>query len=89
MELQADCFAGVWAHHADKTRHILEEGDLDEALGAAAAIGDDRLQTRSRRATSSPSRFTHGTSAQRVQWFRRGFDSGEIRQCDTFASSRP
>jgi predicted metalloprotease len=87
-ELQADCFAGVWAHHADKTRHILEEGDLDEALGAATAIGDDRLQ-RSAQGRVVPESFTHGSSAQRVQWFRRGFDSGEIRQCDTFASSRP
>jgi predicted metalloprotease len=88
MELQADCFAGVWAHHADKTRHVLEEGDLDEALGAATAIGDDRLQ-RSAQGRVVPESFTHGSSAQRVQWFRRGFDSGEIRQCDTFASSRP
>jgi predicted metalloprotease len=88
MELQADCFAGVWAHHADKTRHILEQGDLDEALGAATAIGDDRLQ-RSAQGRVVPESFTHGSSAQRVQWFRRGFDSGEIRQCDTFASSRP
>jgi uncharacterized protein len=88
MELQADCFAGVWAHHADKTRHILEQGDLDEALGAATAIGDDRLQ-RSAQGRVVPESFTHGSSAQRVQWFRRGFDSGEVRQCDTFASSRP
>jgi len=88
MELQADCFAGVWAHHANKTRHILEEGDLDEALGAATAIGDDRLQ-RQGQGRVVPDNFTHGSSAQRVQWFRRGFDSGETRQCDTFASSRP
>ena len=76
MELQADCFAGVWAHHADKTRHVLEEGDLDEALGAATAIGDDRLQ-RQGQGRVVPESFTHGSSAQRVQWFRRGFDSGE------------
>ncbi|MET0485324.1 MAG: neutral zinc metallopeptidase, partial [Candidatus Rokuibacteriota bacterium] len=88
MELQADCFAGVWAHHATKTRHILEEGDLDEALGAATAIGDDRLQ-RQGQGRVVPDNFTHGSSAQRVQWFRRGFEAGEIRQCDTFASSRP
>jgi uncharacterized protein len=86
-ELQADCFAGVWAKHADKTRHILEEGDLEEALGAATAIGDDRLQRRAE-GRVVPESFTHGSSAQRVRWFQRGFDSGEVRQCDTFASDR-
>ena len=87
MELQADCFAGVWAHHADKTRHILEQGDLEEALGAATAIGDDRLQKQSQ-GRVVPESFTHGSSAQRVRWFQRGFDSGEVRQCDTFAAER-
>ena len=88
LELQADCFAGVWAHHAEKTRHILEEGDLEEALGAATAIGDDRLQRQSQ-GRVVPESFTHGSSAQRVRWFKRGFDAGEVRQCDTFAADRP
>jgi uncharacterized protein len=83
QELQADCFAGVWAHHAQRARNILEEGDVDEALGAAAAIGDDRLQ-RQAQGRAAPESFTHGTSAQRVRWFRRGLDSGAVVQCDTF-----
>jgi uncharacterized protein len=83
QELQADCFAGIWAHHADRTRQILEEGDLEEALTAAAAIGDDRLQ-RQAEGRVVPESFTHGTSAQRVSWFRRGFESGTVRDCDTF-----
>ena len=87
MELQADCLAGVWAHHADKTRHILEDGDVDEALGAATAIGDDRLQKQAQ-GRVVPESFTHGSSAQRVRWFQRGFESGEVRQCDTFAADR-
>jgi uncharacterized protein len=87
MELQADCLAGVWAHHADKTRHILEDGDVDEALGAATAIGDDRLQKQAQ-GRVVPESFTHGSSAQRVRWFRQGFESGEVRQCDTFAADR-
>jgi predicted metalloprotease len=87
MELQADCLAGVWAHHADKTRHILEQGDLEEALGAATAIGDDRLQ-RQGQGRVVPESFTHGSSAQRVRWFQRGFEAGEVRQCDTFAADR-
>jgi predicted metalloprotease len=86
-ELQADCFAGVWAHHADKTRHILEEGDVDEALNAATAIGDDRLQKQTQ-GRVVPESFTHGSSAQRVRWFQRGFESGEVRQCDTFSADR-
>jgi predicted metalloprotease len=86
-ELQADCFAGVWAKNADKTRHILEEGDVEEALGAATAIGDDRLQRRAE-GRVVPESFTHGSSAQRVRWFQRGFESGEVRQCDTFASKQ-
>ena len=87
QELQADCFAGMWAHHANRTRRILEQGDLDEALRAAAAIGDDRLQ-RQARGRVAPESFTHGTSAQRAHWFRRGFDSGTVSQCDTFRPDR-
>jgi hypothetical protein len=85
LELQADCFAGIWAHHAQQARQILEAGDLEEALDAAAAIGDDRLQRRSE-GRVAPDSFTHGTSAQRVRWFRRGFGGGDVRQCDTFAA---
>ena len=83
MELQADFFAGVWAYHADKMKKILEAGDIDEALNAANAIGDDRLQ---RKSTGQvvPDAFTHGTSAQRVYWFKKGFQTGDIRQGDTF-----
>ena len=83
VELQADCFAGVWAYHANKARKILEEGDLEEALGAASAIGDDRLQ-RQTRGTVVPDSFTHGTSDQRVRWFRRGIETGDLDQCNTF-----
>ncbi|MBV8680520.1 MAG: neutral zinc metallopeptidase [Aquitalea sp.] len=83
LELQADCFAGVWGNHADKARHILENGDLESALNAAAKIGDDTLQRSAGRAVV-PDSFTHGSSAQRVRWFRRGFDGGDIAQCDTF-----
>jgi hypothetical protein len=86
QELQADCFAGVWAHHA-RGRQILDPGDLEEALRAAAAIGDDRLQQQSR-GHVVPDSFTHGTSAQRTRWFKRGFDSGNPQQCDTFAAAR-
>jgi uncharacterized protein len=87
QELQADCFAGVWAHHANRTRQILEAGDLEEALGAAAAVGDDRLQ-RQAEGRTAPESFTHGTSAQRVRWFRRGFDSGAVDRCDTFRAEQ-
>jgi predicted metalloprotease len=87
QELQADCFAGVWAHHGHRTRQILEEGDLEEALGAAAAIGDDRLQRQSQ-GHVAPESFTHGSSAQRVRWFQRGFTSGAVGQCDTFRAER-
>jgi uncharacterized protein len=83
LELQADCFAGIWAHHADDSRSLIEPDDIQEALNAAAAIGDDRLQTQAR-GYVVPESFTHGTSAQRAQWFRRGFDSGRIDDCDTF-----
>jgi predicted metalloprotease len=85
-ELQADCFAGIWAHHADRTRHILESGDLEEGLAAAAAVGDDGLQKQAQ-GRVAPESFTHGTSAQRVRWFKRGFTSGDVAQCDTFRAS--
>ena len=84
-ELQADCFAGVWAHRAQRERGLLEPGDLEEGLGAAAAIGDDRLQRQSG-GTIVPDAFTHGSSAQRVRWFRTGFDTGSLKACDTFAA---
>jgi len=84
QELQADCFAGLWGHAANTTRQLLDPGDLEEALTAATAIGDDRLQRESGRSVV-PDSFTHGTSAQRVKWFRRGFESGDIASCDTFS----
>jgi predicted metalloprotease len=83
MELQADCYAGIWAHHANRARHILEQGDVAEALNAAAAIGDDRMQQRSR-GYVVPESFTHGSSQQRVTWFKRGLQTGSMQQCDTF-----
>lgn len=82
LELQADCYAGIWAHSTD-TRGLLEQGDMDEALRAAAAIGDDRLQ-RQARGVVVPETFTHGTSEQRARWLRRGYDTGAIEACDTF-----
>jgi len=85
LELQADCLAGVWGNRAGKSRQLLEPGDLEEALRAAAAIGDDRLQ-RETRGRVTPDSFTHGTSAQRAGWFRRGFESGDLARCDTFAA---
>ena len=85
QELQADCFAGVWGHVANSQRQLLDPGDLEEALQAATAIGDDRLQ-REAGGQVVPDSFTHGTSAQRVQWFRAGFESGDINACDTFAA---
>ena len=87
LELQADCFAGVWGHYA-KQRNLLEPGDVEAGLAAAAAIGDDRLQQRSQ-GHVSPESFTHGSSAQRVRWFRAGLDSGDVSQCNTFESARP
>jgi predicted metalloprotease len=82
LELQADCFAGVWGHAAE-TEGILEPGDVEEGLGAAAAVGDDRLQEQAK-GSVNPDTFTHGTSAQRMQWFRTGFESGDPNSCDTF-----
>jgi len=83
QELQADCFSGVWAHHANRARQILEEGDIEEALNAASAIGDDRLQQRGR-GYVTPDSFTHGSSGQRVRWFRQGLKTGDVGQCNTF-----
>jgi predicted metalloprotease len=85
LELQADCLAGVWGNHAQRARNILEPGDIDEALNAASAIGDDRLQKQAK-GYVVPESFTHGSSAQRQGWFRRGFEAGTIESCDTFAS---
>jgi predicted metalloprotease len=84
LELQADCLAGVWANRADKARGILESGDIEEALNAASAIGDDRLQKQTR-GTVVPESFTHGTSTQRQHWFRTGLQSGDPDSCDTFS----
>lgn len=86
QELQADCFAGLWGHAANSDRQLLDPGDLEEALGAATAIGDDRLQREAGRGVV-PDSFTHGSSAQRVRWFRRGFESGDIASCDTFSAN--
>ncbi|HEY3278154.1 MAG TPA: neutral zinc metallopeptidase [Syntrophorhabdaceae bacterium] len=87
MELQADCFAGAWAQQADKSRHILEAGDVEEGLNAASAIGDDRIQ-RKIQGYVVPDAFTHGSAAQRVRWFKLGFQSGNIQACDTFGTDR-
>ena len=86
LELQADCFAGVWAYHAHKARQILEAGDVEEGLNAASAIGDDRLQMQAK-GYVAPDSFTHGSSAQRVRWFKRGLAGGDLRQCDTFKAA--
>jgi uncharacterized protein len=83
MELQADCFAGIWAHHAHEARQILEEGDVEEALNAAAAIGDDRMQRRAQ-GYVVPDAFTHGSSEQRARWFREGLATGDVQACNTF-----
>lgn len=85
LELQADCFAGIWAHHNDKSTQILEPGDIEEALNAAAAIGDDALQRQSQ-GTVVPDSFTHGSSAQRQRWFTTGLKSGQVKSCDTFSA---
>jgi hypothetical protein len=86
QELQADCFAGIWAHHAQRQRQLLEQGDVEEGLKAASAIGDDTLQRRSS-GHVVPESFTHGSSAQRVQWFRRGLEQGTVEACDTFRAT--
>lgn len=88
LELQADCYAGIYAHHTNKSRRLLEAGDVEAGLNAASAIGDDRLQMQAR-GQVSPDSFTHGSSAQRVRWFRRGIETGEPGQCDTFGVATP
>ncbi len=84
QELQADCFAGVWAHHAHRSRQIIEAGDVEEALGAASAVGDDRIQQQAQ-GRVVPDSFTHGSAAQRVRWFGTGLERGDLRACDTFS----
>jgi predicted metalloprotease len=84
LELQADCFAGIWAHSTDQ-RKLLEAGDIESALSAATAIGDDRLQRQST-GTVSPEKWTHGSSEERVRWFKQGFEKGSIDACDTFSA---
>jgi hypothetical protein len=86
LELQADCYAGVWGHSAAR-RNFLEPGDVEAALAAATAIGDDRLQRQSR-GVVVPESFTHGSSAQRVRWFRTGLESGDVKRCDTFSAAQ-
>ncbi len=88
LELQADCFAGVWAHHAQRARQILEAGDVEEGLNAASQIGDDTLQHKAQ-GRVLPESFTHGSSAQRVSWFKRGMAGGSVAQCDTFRTDAP
>jgi predicted metalloprotease len=85
LELQADCFAGVWAHHADNARQLLEQGDVEEAINAAAKIGDDALQ-RGNGGAVVPESFTHGSSAQRQRWFANGIQNGSVKACDTFSA---
>ena len=87
QELQADCFAGLWAHHAQQRHNWLEAGDIEQAMRTATAIGDDRLQRQSQ-GTVVPDAFSHGTSEQRVRWFKRGFEQGNVDACDTFATRR-
>jgi len=88
LELQADCYAGIWAHHAQRTRHILEQGDVEAALRAATAIGDDTLQ-RQTQGRVVPESFTHGSSEQRVRWFKTGLETGDLNACNTFDSRAP
>ncbi|HZH27524.1 MAG TPA: neutral zinc metallopeptidase [Azospirillaceae bacterium] len=88
LELQADCLSGIWAHHSERQRRTLEPGDIEEALNAASAIGDDRLQQQGR-GRVVPESFTHGTSQQRQRWFARGFEVGDVQACDTFAVAQP
>ena len=85
VELQADCYAGVWANHSQRGKQWLQQGDIEEAMNAASQIGDDTLQRKSS-GTVTPDSFTHGSSAQRVDWFQRGFRSGNVKDCDTFAT---
>jgi predicted metalloprotease len=85
LELQADFFAGVWAHHANRMYHILEEGDIEEAMNAASSVGDDRLQQQAN-GRIVPDAFTHGTSAQRMYWFKKGYQTGDMDEGDTFNS---
>jgi len=87
LELQADCYAGVWARHADQQFHILEKGDVEQGLGAASAVGDDTLQKETR-GYAVPDSFTHGTSEQRVRWFKRGLARGDMDDCDTFSADQ-
>ena len=87
MELQADCLAGVWANHTEQAQQILEQGDIEEGLNAAAAIGDDRIQ-RQTQGYVVPDAFTHGSSEQRVHWFREGLELGDFQACDTFNADR-
>jgi uncharacterized protein len=86
MELQADCFAGIWANHAQRSRQILENGDIEEAMGAASAVGDDIIQKRAQ-GHVVPESFTHGSAAQRQQWFQRGLQNGTLKACDTFSGA--
>jgi predicted metalloprotease len=86
MELQADCYAGIWANRTERTAKIMEPGDLEEAIRAAAAVGDDTIQRRTR-GYVVPESFTHGSAEQRMTWFRRGFDAGDVQACDTFAGA--
>ncbi len=88
LELQADCFAGVWAHRAQLARNVLEEGDIEEALNAASQIGDDRLQMQTQ-GYVTPDSFTHGSAKQRATWFYRGIETGDLAQCNTFDVARP
>ncbi len=87
QELQADCFAGIWGHYADKDFRLIEAGDLEEALNAASAIGDDNLQQQAG-GRIRPEAFTHGTSKQRMEWFKRGMDTGDVKACNTFSTAR-
>jgi uncharacterized protein len=87
MELQADCYAGVWGHHAARSRQLLETGDVEEGLRAASAIGDDRIQKQTR-GRVVPDAFTHGSSEQRMRWFKRGLETGDPQACDTFAAAQ-
>ena len=88
VELQADCFAGVWAHHAEEKWRFIEPGDVEAAMQTASAIGDDRLQRRSQ-GYVVPDAFTHGSSEQRTRWFMTGLRSGQVSSCDTFQAARP